>query len=185
MVNFGDGAKIVLKYGQWERVMENPAKASKRQAEREILCRKSSELIELARKTFSLESKDNRELQDIPHEITLENFPRVIDNCPMIKKVYAFRIKLHAMEKIAPLSDGQKLELLIDSARGVSQLAKILLSHGHLLDKIKVQNNELTEEEEDVLDDLTIALSKIFLSRSVTIKRKRSTGKSGSGRKPG
>ena len=152
---------------------KNLAKKRERQDNRELLIKKSSELIELARKTFSLGEKDNQNLLSIPEAITLDNFPGVIDSCPMIKKVYAFRIKLHAMESGKPFTDGQKLALLIDSAQGVSQLAKILLHHQDLLDKIKKEERELSEDEEEVLDDLTIALSRILLSKSITIKRKR------------
>jgi hypothetical protein len=140
---------------------------------KKLLCRRSAELIELARKTFSLGEQGNEMLLKVPREITLENFPRVIDDCPIIKKVYAFRVKLHALEKGPPLSDGQKFSLLIDSAQGISQLAKIVTQHEALLDKIKNQQEGLSEEEEDVLDDLTIALSRILLSKSITVTKKR------------
>jgi hypothetical protein len=141
--------------------------------EQKVLCRRSAELIELARKTFSLGEPGNEMLLRVPREITLENLPRAIDECPIIKKVYAFRVKLHAMEKGPLLTDGQKFSLLIDSAQGISQLARIVTQHEVLLDKIKNQREGLTEEEEDVLDDLTIALSRILLSKSITVTKKR------------
>jgi hypothetical protein len=157
------------------------AKISSKGGDRSLL-KRSTQLIELARKTFALGEEGDSSLSTVPHEITLENFPHVLDRCPIIKKVYTFRVKLYAMEKStrgggANLTDGQKMSLLIDSARGISQLARILSKNQNILEKIRHEKDELTREEEDVLDDLTIALSRILLSQNITVKKKKASGK--------
>ena len=143
------------------------------------LVRRSIKLIDLARKTFALGEEGDSSLAMMPHEITLENFPALLDVCPIVKKVYVFRVKLYALEKCGKghLTEGQKMSLLIDSAIGLSQLAKILSYNKELLDKIRADHGALTKEEENVLDDLTIALSKILLSQSITIKKRRTSTK--------
>jgi hypothetical protein len=142
------------------------------------LLKRSVQLIELARRTFSIGVEGDSSLASVPLEITLDNFPEVLDRCPIVKKVYTFRVKLYAMEKSGrPLTDGQKMSLLIDSAKGISQLARVLSRNENILEKIRHEKVALTPDEEDVLDDLTIALSRILLSQSITIKKKKASGR--------
>jgi hypothetical protein len=149
-------------------------RAPKKHADEKFPYSRCIELIELAQKTFSLGLDEKSDLSRIPREITIDNFPPLIDTCPIIKRVYTFRVRLHAMEKAPSMTDGQKMALLIDSARGISQLARVLCDNSELIEKIKNRRQDLTSEEESVMDDLTVALSRILLSRSVTIKKKRS-----------
>jgi len=163
---------------------QTAAKASSKAGDRSLL-KRSVQLIELARKTFALGEDGDSSLSAVPPEITLENFPHVLDRCPIIKKVYTFRVKLYAMEKSTRgggpnLTDGQKMSLLIDSARGISQLARILAKNQNILEKIRHEKEKLTSEEENVLDDLTIALSRILLSQNITIKKKKAPGRKAS-----
>ncbi|MDQ7823065.1 MAG: hypothetical protein RDV48_09755 [Candidatus Eremiobacteraeota bacterium] len=136
------------------------------------LYRRSNELIELARKTFSIDQEGNRALLKVPREITLDNLPLVLDTCPIIKRVYIYRVKLNSMEKGPPLTEGQKLGLLIDSAKGIAQLAHLLINNEAALNKVREQQGVLTKEEGQLLDDLVIALSRILLSKSIIIRRK-------------
>ncbi len=148
-------------------------RASRKQVDDKFPYSRCIELIELAQKTFSLGLDEKSDLSKIPREITIDNFPSLIDTCPIIKRVYTFRVRLHAMEKAPSLTDGQKMALLIDSARGISQLARVLCENKALIEKIKNHEQDLTDEEEAVMDDLTVALSRILLSRSVTIRKRR------------
>lgn len=152
-------------------------RASRKNVDEKFTYSRCIELIELAQKTFSLGLDEKSDLSRIPREINIDNFPSLIDTCPIIKKVYIFRVRLHAMEKAPSMTEGQKMALLIDSARGISQLARVLCDNRTLIEKIKNHQNDLTDEEESVMDDLTVALSRILLSRSVTIKKKRSARK--------